>query len=84
MLFNKEGILSLDEAVMQSASFKKIMEDGIVTSGEVSEQVQKVADLLHDAEKRLSKEDLEFVERLLVEANVLFAVYKKYELQNFR
>lgn len=84
MLFNKDGILILDEALMQSASFQKIMEDGVVTGEELAEQVQKVTDLLHDAEKHFSKEDLAIIEHLLVESNVMFAVYKKYELQNIR
>ena len=82
MLFNKDGILAIDEAMMQSASFRKIMEDGIVTSDELAEQVQKVAGLLHEAEKRFSAQDLEFIEQLLVESNVMFAVYNKFELQN--
>lgn len=82
MLFNKDGILALDEALMQSDSFKKIMEDGNVTSDELAEQVQKVTDLLHQAEKRFSAQDIEFIEQLLVESNVLFAVYNKFELQS--
>lgn len=84
MLFNENGILTLDEVLMQSPSFQKIMEDGVVTNGELTEQAQKVLDLLHVAEKHFSQEDLEFVEQLLVESNVLFAVYHKYELQSIK
>jgi len=82
MLFNENGILSLDEVIMNNASFQQIMEDGIVTSDELEAQTQKVSDLLHDAEKRFSAQDLECIEQLLVESNVLFAVFHKYELQN--
>jgi hypothetical protein len=84
MLFNQDGFLILDEAMMQSASFQNIMEDGVVTNDELASQVQRVTDMLHEAEKRFKKDDLEFVEQLLVEANVLFAVYNKYELQKIR
>lgn len=30
MFFNEQGMLNLDEAVMNQPTFKKIMEDGIV------------------------------------------------------
>ncbi|MBR0309622.1 MAG: hypothetical protein IJQ97_01935 [Paludibacteraceae bacterium] len=82
MLFNKDGILSLDEALMQNASFIQIMEDGVVTSDELEAQAQKVTDMFHEIAKRFSPEDAAFVEQLLIETNVLYAVSKKYELQN--
>lgn len=82
MLFDKDGILNLDEAMLASSSFKKIMEDGVVTSDELDAQIKRVSDLLHEAEKRFSAEDLECVEHLLVESNVLFAVFNKFQIQN--
>ena len=82
MLFNKDGVLILDEAMMENPSFKQIMEDGVVTSDELDAQIKKVSNLLHDAEKRFSAEDLKCVEHLLVESNVLFAVFNKFQLQN--
>lgn len=82
MLFDKDGILNLDGAMLASSSFKKIMEDGVVTSDELDAQIKRVSDLLHEAEKRFSAEDLECVEHLLVESNVLFAVFNKFQIQN--
>lgn len=82
MLFNKDGVLNLDEAMMASSSFKQIMEDGVVTSDELDAQIKKVSDLLHEAEKRFSAEDVEYIEHLLVETNVLFAVFNKFQIQN--
>ena len=38
MFFNEQGMLNLDEAVMNQPTFKKIMEDGIVTEQEIKEQ----------------------------------------------
>lgn len=82
MLFNKDGVLNLDEAMLASSSFKQIMEDGVVTSDELDAQIKKVSDLLHEAEKRFSAEDVEYIEHLLVETNVLFAVFNKFQIQN--
>ena len=82
MLFNKDGILMLDEAMIKNPSFMRIMEDGVVTCEELEAQVQKVSNMLHETETRFSSEDLEWIEQLLVESNVLFAVYKQYEIQN--
>lgn len=31
MFFNAEGILDIDEMIVNNASFKNIMEDGVVT-----------------------------------------------------
>lgn len=84
MLFDKDGFLNLDEAVLNNASFLKIMEDGVVTNGELAAQTQKVSDLLHETEKRFFRDDVAFIEQLLVETNVLYAVFRKYELQNMQ
>lgn len=58
MFFNEKGILNIDELIMNNASFKKIMEDGIVTEEEIKEQSDKVVALLHDMEKKYSEEQL--------------------------
>ena len=42
MFFNEQGMLNLDEAVMNQPTFKKIMEDGIVTEQEVKEQSERL------------------------------------------
>ena len=38
MLFDKEGILNIDELVAQRPTFRKIMEDQIVTDDELTNQ----------------------------------------------
>ncbi len=83
MLFDENGILSIDEVISSNPSFLKIMEDGIVTSEELNNQSRKVIVLLQQAEKQMSAEDLQLLEQILVESNVLYAVYQKYQLQNF-
>lgn len=82
MFFNEKGILNIDELIMNNASFKKIMEDGIVTEKEIKEQSDKVVALLHDMEKKYSEEQLNEIKDLLVESGVLYAVYNFYSIQS--
>lgn len=82
MFFNEEGILSIDEMVVNNASFKNIMEDGVVTEEEIKTQSDKVIALLHDMESKFSEEQLAEVKALLVESSVLYAVYNYYSVQN--
>lgn len=82
MLFNKQGIIDIDEMVASKPSFQNIMADGIVTEDELCVQSQRVLDLLHEAEHRFSDEDLQFIKELLAETNVLSAIYNFHKLQN--
>lgn len=58
MFFNEEGILNIDEAVLETPSYKKIMEDGIVTEEELVSQAQKVVSMLQTMEKKYNEEQL--------------------------
>lgn len=82
MFFNEEGILNIDEMVMGNASFKNIMEDGVITEEEIKTQSEKVIAMLHDMEAKYSQEQLAEVKNLLVETSVLYAVYNSYSIQN--
>lgn len=82
MFFNEEGILNIDEMIVNNASFKNIMEDGIVTEEEIKTQAEKLVALLHDMEAKYSEEQLAEIKNLLVESSVLYAVYNFYSLQN--
>lgn len=82
MFFNEKGILNIDELVVNNASFKKIMEDGVVTEEEIKAQSDKVVALLHDMEKKYSEAELKEVKELLVESSVLYAVYNFYSIQS--
>ena len=54
-LFDAEtGYLLLDEVVESKDSFKKIMEDGIITDEEMEDQVNRVIDRLKTMEDILS------------------------------
>ena len=82
MFFNEEGILNIDEMIVNNASFKNIMEDGIVTEEEIKTQAEKLVALLHDMEAKYSEEQLAEIKSLLVESSVLYAVYNFHSIQN--
>ena len=81
MFFNEEGILNIDEMVVSNASFKNIMEDGVVTDEEIKAQSEKVVAMLRDMETKYSAEQLAEIKSLLVESSVLYAVYNFYSIQ---
>ena len=82
MFFNEKGILNIDEIVANNASFKNIMEDGLVTEEEVKAQSDKVIAMLHDMEAKYSQEQLAEIKSLLAETSVLYAVYNFHSIQN--
>ena len=82
MFFNEKGILNIDEIVANNASFKNIMEDGIVTEEEVKAQSDKVIAMLHDMEAKYSQEQLAEIKSLLAETSVLYAVHNFHSIQN--
>ena len=82
MFFNEEGILNIDEMVVNNASFKAIMEDGVITEEEIKAQSDKVVAMLHNMEAKYNEEQLTEIKNLLVESSVLFAVYNFHSIQS--
>lgn len=82
MFFNQNGILNIDETILNKESFKKIMEDGIVSEEEIKEQSEKVIGLFKDIENKFSEEQLRDIKDLLAETSVLYAVYNIYSIQS--
>jgi hypothetical protein len=82
MFFNEDGILNIDEMVVNNPSFKSIMEDEIVTEEEIKAQSDKVVAMLHDMEAKYNEEQLSEIKNLLVESSVLYAVYNYHSIQN--
>lgn len=82
MFFNEEGFLNIDEMIVNNASFKNIMEDGVVTDDEIKAQSDKVVSMLHDMEAKYNDEQLTEIKNLLAESSVLYAVYNFYSIQN--
>lgn len=84
ILFDENGMLCIDEAVMKQPTFIKIMEDGIVTEEELAEQSKKVTELLKKVETLCSDEEIEAIKDLLVETSVLHAIYQYHNIQNLK
>ncbi len=66
----------LDELVLKSPSFKKIMEDGVVEDREVEEQAGRVETLLAELERTLSSADFERVTEFMAELSVLQVILR--------
>ena len=81
MFLNKEGILDIDEMVVNNASFQKIMEDGEVSEEEIKIQSDKVVKLLQYMESEYTPQQIAEVKILLAEASVLYSVYHYYLIQ---
>ena len=82
MFFNEDGILNIDEMIIESPSFQKIMEDGVVTDEELAEQADKVVAQLREMETKFNEEQVAEIKKLLVESNVLQAIYNIHAKQN--
>lgn len=80
--FNEDGTLKINETIMQQPSFKKIMEDGIVTADEIEQQSELVLSLFRKIDETFNPEQKELVQQLLIETNVLSAIYSHYEMRS--
>lgn len=77
--FEGEGILNIDDLILEQPSFQRIMEDGIVTEEELKEQSQRVIACLKTFEKTASSEQIDQVRELLAEISVLVAARQIFE-----
>ena len=79
--FDESGTLNLDELILNQPSFKQIMEDGIVTESELTEQGQRVTNLLKQMEQTFSPAKIDQVRELLAEISVLVAARGIFDRQ---
>jgi hypothetical protein len=82
MLLNNDGLLDIDSIIVNNESYKKILEDGIITEEEVAEQSDKVVAMLHKIKEKYNNEQLSEIKELLAELSVLYAVYNFHSIQN--
>lgn len=80
--FEEEGILNIDDLIMEQPSFQKILEDGVVTDEELQEQSARVIASLKAFEQSASSEQIDQVREILAEISVLVAVRNIYEKQS--
>jgi hypothetical protein len=76
--FDKEtGTLLLDEYVVEMDSYRRIVEDAVITDDELVEQTRRVASLLRQLEEALSPEAKAIATEALGELAVLNALQVK-------
>lgn len=73
-LVDENGFLNVEDLIMNSPSFQKIMEDNIITEEELQTQSDLVISLLTQLESTCSDEQKELLRRLLAELCVLVGV----------
>lgn len=73
-LVDENGFLNVEDLIMNSPSFQKIMEDNIITEEELQAQSDLVISLLTQLESTCSEEQKELLRRLLAEVCVLVGV----------
>ena len=78
---DKDGSLKINETIMSQPSFVKIMEDGVVTVDELEEQSRRVLSIFRKIEDTFNDEQKMLVQELLVESNVLNAIFKQHGMQ---
>jgi flagellin-specific chaperone FliS len=71
------GILMLDQYVAEMDSYRRIVEDEVITDDELDEQTQRVASLLRRLEETLSPEAKAIATEALSELAVLNALQVK-------
>lgn len=83
-LFDKNGMLNIDDIVASHPSYKTIMEDGIVTDDELKTQADATIASLRRLQEICNAEQQSAIAEAISEMAVLFAAYHNYELQDLR
>lgn len=73
-LLNEKGFLNVEDLIMNSPSFQKIIDDDIITEEEVFEQSERVTALIREMEATCTPEQIAIMRRLLAEICVLVSV----------
>lgn len=73
-LLDKYGNLNIEDIVVNQPSFKRIIEDGIITEKEIEEQSHRVVTKIKEIESIATPEVKEVMRELLAEMSVLVAI----------
>ena len=69
-LFDKNGLLNIEDIIMNTPSFQKTVE-------EIREQSERVANIIKEIEEKFDDEQIELVRKLLAEVSVFVAITRK-------
>jgi hypothetical protein len=83
VFFDENGMFRLDEIALESATFRKMMEDNIVTDEEVNEQSELVITLFRRMEESFNAEELSLIAEAVTQLGVLHAVTQYQQIQEF-
>lgn len=83
-LLDKYGNLNIEDIVVNQPSFKRIIEDGIITEEEIEEQSQRVVAEIKEIEAIATPEVKEKMRELLAEMSVLAAISNLKDGYHFR
>lgn len=81
IFFDSEGSLNINELIANHPSYIKNLEDNVVTDEELKSQSDIVLELFKKIESVCNDEQKMLIKELLIETNVLNAIYKKYYFQ---
>ena len=73
-LVDENGFLNVEDLIMNSPSFQKMMEDNTITEEEIQTQSDLVISILTQLESTCSEEQKELLRKLLAEVCVLVGV----------
>lgn len=76
-LFDKNGLLNIEDIIMNTPSFQKIVEDSVITEEEIREQSERVANIIKEIEEKFDDEQIELVRKLLAEVSVFVTITRK-------
>ena len=83
-LFDENGNLNISDIVLNHPSYKKIMEDGIVTDEELKEQSEATIRSLKKLMEICDIDQQTAILEAIAEMSVLFSVYHTHQLQNLK
>ena len=73
-LLTENGFLNIEDLIMQSESFQKIMADDVITEEEAMEQEDRVVAIIKEMAETCTPEQIEILRRLMAEICVLVSV----------
>lgn len=81
-LFDENGMLNIADMVGNHPSYRAIMEDGVVTDQELSDQAEATIASLRRLQEICTPEQQAAILEAISEMSVLMAVYHRHELQS--
>ena len=81
IFFNNDGELNINKYIYNHPSYKKILEDGVVSKEELQDQYDLVFKLFDKIEEMCDEAQKELIKDVIVEMNVLNSVSKIHSLQ---